>query len=168
MAISNLSPEYPTPEPDHSFGLIWGYNILIILTFVEGIGGTISNGPSLSYFLNKDRETLASQLMILLNSTDLLVYISAVLFWGVSVSMMMLPHGSAEKTQMVINFLFNWFNLLVAATAFATCLLSVTRTICMVYSFNEIKKKMYCFYHCFLLDPFAFNQCLTAVFQYDS
>ena len=41
MAISNLLPEYPTPEPDHSFGHIWGYNILIILTFVEGIGGTM-------------------------------------------------------------------------------------------------------------------------------
>ena len=58
MAISNLSPEYPTPEPDHSFGLIWGYNILIILTFVEGIGGTISNAQTVSPFPTSSTKTV--------------------------------------------------------------------------------------------------------------
>ena len=105
--------------------------IFIILLLMQGFGGTISNALSLSYFLKKDRETLASKLMILLNSIDLLVCFSALASFFYAVL----------GENVMAYQLGLWFHFLLAATAFVTCLLSVTRTISLVYPFYEIKKK---------------------------
>ena len=109
---------------------------LIILTLMQGVGGTISNALSLSYFLTKYRETLASKLMILLNSIDLLVCLSSsVMGTGFVLSL------AGFKIKELVLYPAYWFQFLVAATAFATCLLSVTRTISLVSPFYKIKKK---------------------------
>ena len=104
--------------------------ILVILMLVQGVGGTISNALSLSYFLKKERETLASKLMILLNSIDLLICFSVlVIFFAAIFTGIIGSTGNVINSQLGL-----WFHFLVAATAFVTCLLSVTRTISLVYS----------------------------------
>ena len=111
--------------------------ILVILILVQGVGGTISNALSLSYFLKKERETLASKLMILLNSIDLLICFSVlVIFFAALFTGIIGSTGNVINSQLGL-----WFHFLVAATAFVTCLLSVTRTISLIYPFYEIKKK---------------------------
>ena len=116
--------------------------IFIILILVQGVGGTISNALSLSYFLKKDRATLASKLMILLNSIDLLVCISALVYIA-AIAVTFFSNVFGDGYVMV--YLLHWFYFLVTATAFATCLLSVTRTISLVSPFYEIRKKALAF-----------------------
>ena len=81
MNNSTQSPVYTddTNETSEPLAATLSILILTILVLVQGVGGTISNALSLSYFLKKDRETLAGKLMILLNSIDLLVCFSALL-----------------------------------------------------------------------------------------
>ena len=111
--------------------------ILILLVFVEGFGGAITNILSLSYFINKDRKSLASKLMILLNTTDILVCVSAFI-----VFILMILHGFGMLDKQVLFIMAQWFQLLVGATAFSTALLSITRTISLLKPFYEIKQKV--------------------------
>ena len=113
------------------------FRILILLVFVEGFGGAITNILSLSYFLNKDRKSLASKLMILLNTTDALVCISALIV------LILLVMAAVGKLPLHI-FLVTapWFQLLVGATAFSTALLSITRTISLLRPFYQINQKV--------------------------
>ena len=112
------------------------FRILILLVFVQGFGGAITNILSLSYFLNKDRKSLASKLMILLNTTDALVCISALIV------LILLVMAAVGKLPLHI-FLITapWFQLLVGATAFSTVLLSITRTISLLRPFYGINQK---------------------------
>ena len=110
--------------------------VFVVVGFVQGVVGTISNVISLSYFLNKERETLASKLTIMLNITDLLVCFSNIVAMVAFVNAYFTTQALGS-----IQYLVFWLELLVAATAFATCLLSVTRTISLVYPFYIIKKK---------------------------
>ena len=110
--------------------------ILILLVFVEGLGGAITNILSLSYFLKKDRKSLASKLMILLNTTDALVCVSAFI-----VFVLMILYGFRMLDKQVLLIMAQWFQLLVGATAFSTVLLSVTRTISLLSPFYEINQK---------------------------
>ena len=110
--------------------------ILILLVFLEGFGGTVTNVLSLSYFLKKDRKSLASKLMILLNTTDILVCISAFI-----VFVLMILHGFGMLEKQILLIIAPWFQLLVGATAFSTVLLSITRTISLWRPFYEINQK---------------------------
>ena len=101
------------------------------------MGGTISNALSLSYYLAKDRDTLASKLMILLNSVDLLVCFSALACFLA----FMITYSAELGASSVAIYLEAWFTLLVQSTAFLTSILSVTRTISVVFPFYDIRKR---------------------------
>ena len=77
--------------------------------------------------------------MTLLNSIDLLICFSVlVIFFAAIFTSIIGSNGNVINSQLGL-----WFHFLVAATAFVTCLLSVTRTISLVYPFYEIKKNSY-------------------------
>lgn len=130
------APVLHTAERDISSGLKLSFTILIILVSVLGFGGTLSNTLSLSYFLKQDRTTLASRLMILLNSIDLLVCVSALVLWAVIMVFSFTAAGQGSDMSVLVYF-GAWFRLLVESTAFATCLLSVNRTLSIVYPFYK-------------------------------
>ena len=131
----NLSTKQSN-EGEASSVLSTKFLILILLVFVEGLGGAITNILSLSYFLKKDRKSLASKLMILLNTTDALVCISALV---VLILLVMFVLGELPLHIFLITA--PWFQLLVGATAFSTVLLSITRTISLLRPFYEINQK---------------------------
>ena len=132
----NLSTKQSN-EGEASSVLSTKFLILILLVFVEGLGGAITNILSLSYFLKKDRKSLASKLMILLNTTDALVCISALI-----VLILLVMYVVGELPLHIFLVTAPWFQLLVGATAFSTVLLSITRTISLLRPFYEINQKV--------------------------
>eukprot|EP00116_Pleurobrachia_bachei_P006490 sb/3466752/ len=92
--------------------------------------GSISNALSLAYFITEESKGLGSRLLILLNIFDLGVCICAT---GCVVSNIFVV-----QTNTPLNTFLFLFRILLQCTAFTTCLLSVTRTICMCAPFYKL------------------------------
>ena len=114
------------------------HKVLPICSGVIAVSGSITNTLSLSYFLQKSDRTLCTRMFTTLNSFDLLVS----LFDGLVVTF---RHCKAPTIcgddSPVYRVTLLILDLGVDSTAFATCLLSVTRTIKLCFPFYQINKK---------------------------
>ena len=113
--------------------------LLIILSGVVALTGSATNALSLSYFMRKVEKTLSNKIFIMLNASDLLVSlfdvaIVAFHFCGKSNSMCGKNNPGFRVALLVME-------VALESTAFATCLLTVTRTISLCYPFYQINKK---------------------------
>ena len=133
QASGNLS----TDQSSNGGVVLLLFFILILLVLLEGLGGTVTNALSLSYFINKDRKSLASKLMILLNTTDILVCVSTFI-----VFILLVLNAFGMLDEQILWIMIPWFQLLVGATAFSTVLLSITRTISLLKPFYQINQKV--------------------------
>ena len=105
-----------------------------------GVVGTLTNILSLNYFLRHDSRSMGSRLLILLNTFDLFVCISAtgvVVFYNVA-------NASGGNTQLALDKTTDIFKLLfrisTQCTGFTTCLLSITRTISFIKPFYRVNQ----------------------------
>ena len=110
----------------------------VVTSGLVGIVGTPANLVSLIYFFKHDRTTMGSRLLILLNSFDLLVCISAV---GANVFYNLGIHASNVETLYMAEDIFKvLFKVSTLCTGFTTCLLTITRSISVVKPFYEINQ----------------------------
>ena len=96
--------------------------------------GTFTNALSLSYFIRRENKGIGTRLLMLLNSLDLFVCVSGI------VDALLLFYGIADDSipSIIIRKLYISS---VEATSFATCLLSVTRTIILCQPFYRLRGK---------------------------
>ena len=125
------------------------------VSVVLGITGTLANAASLTYFIKKQEKGIGDKLLMLLNSIDLLLCITAT---TVTCFMLTLILKDVDQPDIYYNdnnleymsiaesytlyLLCGIYILLLDGTAFVTCLLSVTRGICIAFPFYQIKGKL--------------------------
>ncbi|XP_063674773.1 uncharacterized protein LOC134811677 [Bolinopsis microptera] len=115
-----------------------GEVLRVVTSGLVGIVGTPANLVSLTYFFKHDRTTLGSRLLILLNSFDLVVCISAI---GVNVFYFLPSNASNLKTFDITENIFKvLFKISIQCTGFTTCLLTITRSISLVKPFYQINQ----------------------------
>ena len=105
-----------------------------------GVVGTLTNLLSLSYFLRHDSRSMGSRLLILLNTFDLFVCISAtgvVVFFNMSNESSGATQTALDKTTDAFKLLFR---ISTQCTGFTTCLLSITRTISFIKPFYRVNQ----------------------------
>ena len=110
--------------------------IVSSLSGVIAVTGSVTNALSLSYFVRKTERTLSNRIFIFLNMFDLLVCIC-------NVVMVSAWYCTGPQCGPLKPFFTNAFAIifsLVDGTAFATCLLSVTRAISLSIPFYQIRK----------------------------
>ena len=103
-----------------------------------GVVGTLTNLVSLTYFLRHDSRSMGSKLLILLNTFDLFVCISATgvnVFHNVANASSGTPQLAFDKTTDIFRLLFR---ISTQCTGFTTCLLSITRTISFIKPFYRV------------------------------
>ena len=111
-----------------------------VLPFSTGaiaLTGSITNSISLSYFIRKGERTLTNRNFMFLNVSDLLVsvvIIAVVTFYHCEGSM-------CGRSSPYYRVAIGIFDVFLNGTAFATCLLSVTRTVSLCFPFYQISKK---------------------------
>ena len=102
---------------------------ILIASVIICITGTLANSISLSFFIKKDNGTLVKRTFMMLNVFDLTACITATVY------AFQMPLAGSDLYEGVYSgfYFFDVFSVLywtaVAATAFATTILSVTRTI---------------------------------------
>ena len=98
------------------------------LSVVISVAGLIPNIISLSYFLiRKNRKSLPSQLLVILNTCDLLLCVT-------NPFDVFLPRLSWSER--IFNMLSSWA---VLASAYTTTVLSITRGLAMLFPFSIIR-----------------------------
>ena len=103
-----------------------------------GVCGVSANLLSLFYFIRvEEHRGVANKLFILLNSLDLLVSLTAP---GVVIVYQLPVHGAGVDSLM--HGLKLLFKIGVQSTAYTTCLISVTRTICLARPFYRVKVRV--------------------------
>jgi hypothetical protein len=105
--------------------------------------GTVANAASFIYFIRKREKSVGDKLLMLLNSIDLLLCISAtsltILFSLLAGdTLMMDTYTNVSHACIAFSILYV---ILIDGTAYATCLLSVTRGISIAFPFYQIKGK---------------------------
>ena len=103
--------------------------------------GTLANLASLVYFIKKKEKSIGDNLLMLLNSTDLLLSICATSMTVFISIRYQSPEGFTVSyvAGILVPILYL---LLIDGTAYATCLLSVTRAIGIAFPFYQIKGKL--------------------------
>ena len=103
--------------------------------------GTLANLASLVYFIKKEEKSIGDKMLMLLNSTDLLLCICATIITLLFSAQVL----QEDYENFIYLFLIAGFSLvyilLIDGTAYATCLLSVTRGISIAFPFYKIKGK---------------------------
>ena len=119
------------------------------VSVVLGITGTLANAASLTYFIKKEEKGIGDKLLMLLNSIDLLLCITATTLTCLFLTIMLREYDHPEiyyRHSKYIDYityvLFAIYILLMDGTAFVTCLLSVTRGIGIAFPFYQIKGKL--------------------------
>ena len=107
----------------------FGYSAVSV---VLGVTGTLANTASLTYFIKKEEKGLGDKLLMLLNSIDLPLCITAT-----TLTCLLLIYNDGQNVLLLTIYI-----LLVDGTAFVTCLLSVTRGIGIAFPFYQIKGKL--------------------------
>ena len=116
---------------------------------VLGVTGTLTNATSLTYFIKKEEKSIGDKLLMLLNSIDLLLCITATTLTCL-ISIFLLKREDsyymynehAMYYMYTILVLFGIYIFMMDGTAFVTCLLSVTRGIGIALPFYQIKGKL--------------------------
>ena len=103
--------------------------------------GTLANSASLVYFIKKEEKSIGDKLLMLLNSIDLLLCIAATTITGYfSYGYFSYgDHNASGIVQLTSCVFLILYIILVDGTAYATCLLSVTRGIGIAFPFYRIK-----------------------------
>ena len=119
------------------------------VSVVLGVTGTLANAASLTYFIKKEEKGIGDKLLMLLNSIDLLLCITAT-----TVTCLISTHMFKSDIYyymhsryinmilQIITLLFAIYVIMMDGTAFVTCLLSVTRGIGIAFPFYQIKGKL--------------------------
>ena len=132
----NETVSYSTVFPTSTWALTPTHiiisDVMVVMVILQALIGSIANGISLSYTIHRDRRTLASKLVIFLNSLDMMVCLSA--FIAVVCS--------SYDVDIIALVSQEWFELLAEGTGFATTLISVTRTLLLVKPFYEVNDKL--------------------------
>ena len=105
--------------------------------------GTLANLTSLVYFIKKKDKTIGDKLLMLLNSVDLLLCISATLLSAIFSYLKGRENTASEDLGIVMVVITVLYLLLIDGTAYVTCLLSVTRAIGIVSPFYQIRGKLF-------------------------
>ena len=116
-----------------------------VASAVLSIFGTLANSASLAYFIKKEEKGIGDKLLMLLNSIDLLLCITATTLTCIFSSILKLYHMDkpvSQEIKLTIFLFFAIYILLMDGTAFVTCLLSVTRGIGIAFPFYQIKGKL--------------------------
>ena len=100
--------------------------------------GSITNSLSLSFFINRAQRTLTNTIFMMLNAFDLLVSILNVAV----TSFFYCKSSICGYEQPLFRVFVALVDVSVEGTAFATCLLTVTRTIALCLPFYSIRKKI--------------------------
>ena len=119
------------------------------VSVVLGVTGTLTNATSLTYFIKKEEKSIGDKLLMLLNSIDLLLCITATTLTCL-ISIFLLKREDsyymynehAMYYMYTILVLFGIYIFMMDGTAFVTCLLSVTRGIGIAFPFYQIKGKL--------------------------
>ena len=126
------------------FVLASSEDILILASVVIAVAGTITNGLSLSYFLAKATKCLGDRLLMLLNTLDLVVCISAtlkVVFKRLNENEE--DNEDLDRTWVIFFVVFNFmYRVVVETTALTSTALSVSRTISLCFPFFRVKGKL--------------------------
>ena len=123
-----------------------------ILVLVLSVTGTAANTLSFSYFSRKNRSNLCRNVTMFLNSVDFMVCTWSLL--GVFVFIFETPDKTSQgNTTSFDKAMMGMRNtdIFVTATGYATCLLSVTRTISLLNPFSKINGKFIVATNCIFL-----------------
>ena len=108
--------------------------------------GTLNNAASIVYFVKKQGRSIGDKLLMLLNSLDLLLCILAMMMsiFGFIHYVLMdsLSREANERFQTILHLSMVLHIAFIDGTAYATCLLSVTRTIGIAFPFYQVKGKL--------------------------
>ena len=111
--------------------------VIPISSGIIGATGAITNSLSLSYFVGGTEKTLSSRIFIMLNVFDLLVCLFDVL----SVAFYFCKGPGCGLHEFPFRLSLAVFDLSIESTAYATCLLGVTRAIAVCLPFYKINSK---------------------------
>ena len=126
-------------EDDFRESLEFGYPAAsVVLCLV----GTLANLASLVYFIKKEEKSIGDKLLMLLNSTDLLLCICATIITILASILNRQTFDSDLNLMLGTAMLFLLYIILIDGTAYATCLLSVTRAIGIAFPFYQIKGRL--------------------------
>ena len=111
--------------------------IFPICSGIISVTGLVTNALSLFYFAKKADRTLSNQVFIMLNVSDLFVS-----FFDVAIVSLQYCEGSVCGQDSLLHV---WALAIIDAsinsTAFATCILTMTRTISLCFPFYQINRK---------------------------
>ena len=142
-----------------------------VASAVLSIFGTLANSASLAYFIKKEEKGIGDKLLMLLNSIDLLLCITATAFTCIYSSILKLHNMDKPVSQEIIVaiiLLFAIYMLLMDGTAFVTCLLSVTRGIGIAFPFYQIKGKLLVIVGVVVFLVMELSSILTTIFTPDN
>lgn len=105
--------------------------------------GTLTNVTSFVYFCTKQEKSLGDKMLMLLNCVDLLLCIMASMITILISRLIQLPEDTLGLLVALVLLIIIYL-ILVDGTAFATCLLSVTRAISIISPFYKIRTKCLC------------------------
>ena len=115
-------------------------DVLPICSGIIAATGFVTNLLSLTYFTRKPKRTMTTRIFLFLNTFDIFVCL---------VGTVLVISTSCEGQNSLCDFqnpvfirLLSVMNICVETTAFATCLLSVTRTISLCFPFYPINRNM--------------------------
>ena len=105
--------------------------------------GTLANISSLTFFILKKQKSIGDKLLMLLNTIDLLLCLTAttlaiLLAVGVTGTY---DGETGDRLQIALIVVFVFYMLLIDGTGFSTCLLSVTRAVGIAFPFYRIRGK---------------------------
>ena len=116
-------------------------NVFPVCSGVIAAAGLVTNLLSLTYFTRRPKRTITTRIFLFLNTFDLLVC----LFGTVIVISAKCSgnHSLCGFRSPLFSSAVSVMNLCVETTAFATCLLSVTRTISLCFPFYPINRNVF-------------------------
>ena len=116
-----------------------GYEVpKALLSLLISSGGATANALSLSYFLKKENKNLGDQILVLLNSLDLMM--CALTFVDV-ICRSWLEDKVINSPELFWVLQSLYYFVFSESTAFTTCLLSVIRSISLTFPFYSLNKR---------------------------
>ena len=113
---------------------------------VISITGTLTNLTSLVFFIKKREKTIGDKLLMLLNTLDLLLSLSATVqtvCWSHFIHTLHYRGLDRENVLLyVLRVMTVLYFLLIDGTAYITCLVSVYRAISIIFPFYQIQGKL--------------------------
>ena len=113
------------------------YLDLLISVSMVTLCGTVSNSLSISFYIKTGCRKLGTRILKLLNALDLIICVSVLITQILHVD----DGGKGRSTNWARKIFDSFFFSAIGLSAFTTCLLSVTRAICLCFPFYKIRHK---------------------------